>query len=97
MACQRSLSALAEKFLDSKQTLAGFLNLPQFLYKQFRPCSKDGCTVVQVQMEGRALLQMDEEHLRIKEFYWTSENAVKIQIYLVDTSEATMLKNISNV
>ena len=33
-----------------------------------------------------------KQHLGIKEFYGTSENAVKIQIYLVDASEATYVE-----
>ena len=33
-------------------------------------------------MASRTLLQVDQEHLRIKAFYGTSENAVKTQIWI---------------
>ena len=42
----------------------------------------DNLRPVQGSLAGRTVLQMDHQHLRIKRFYGTSENAVKTQIWI---------------
>jgi len=43
---------------------------------------RDHLRALQKPLAGRAVLQVDKQHLRIKRFFGTSENAVKTQIWI---------------
>lgn len=49
--------------------------------QQFEPAAVEHCRAVQEPLVGGVVFQMDQQHLRIKRFLGTSENAVKTQIW----------------
>lgn len=51
-------------------------------YQQLRFTCADHRRALPLPLAGRAILQVDQKHLRIKRFYGTSENAVKTQIWI---------------
>ena len=53
-----------------------------FLTNNFALKPEPDCRPVPTTLESRVVLQMDQQHLRIKAFLGTSENAVKTQIWI---------------
>ena len=72
----------------SRQTTAHSLSrcrtkqTPHLSKQQFLVDGIDHRRTVSVSLAIRTLLQMDQQHLRIKAFYGTTENAVKTQIWI---------------
>jgi len=75
-------SALPGKASKNKICRCKNLQAIRLSNQQFFTASIDHHRALSLPLAGRAVFQMDKQHLRIKSFFGTSENAVKTQVWI---------------
>ena len=76
------LNRLSEKVASYKIFRCRERSIIRFPYQPIHASSVNDRRVVSLPMAGRIFFKWIKQHLRVKKFYGTSENAVKTQIWI---------------